>query len=84
MNYEIIEGGQDVVINHVELACCLAEAATVDEMVQRGNHSEEDLMIEDPDDSETTIWTDEAQDVFDRWYDFYWDQIEKVKVKIYE
>ena len=83
MNYEIIEGGQDVVVNHVELACCLAEAATVDEILQKGAHTEEDIMIPDPDDEDGgTIWSEEAQEVFNRWYDFYWDQIDKVKIKL--
>ena len=67
-----------IYINEVEVADILATNATIDELV--GNcdcsgimyESEEDLYKYD-EENDIDTFKDEVQDVFNRWYDYYWD-----------
>lgn len=64
-------------INEVEVADILATNATIDELVVNGSYeSEEDLyetMASCTIDTEIDCFKDEVQDVFNRWYDYYWN-----------
>lgn len=72
-------------INEIKLACNLATTATIDELiiedVNKGTmrySTEEDLFTTD--ESGTQIWKEYPQEVFNRWYDYYLEEIEKCKV----
>jgi len=65
-----------IYINEVEVADILAANATIDELVVNGSYkSEEDLYIPMTGciivDTDMDIFKDEVQDVFNRWYDYY-------------
>jgi len=67
-----------IYINEVEVADILATNATIDELVVNGSYeSEEDLyepMVSGCTiDTEIDCFKDEVQDVFNRWYDYYWN-----------
>ena len=67
-----------IYINEVEVADILATNATIDELVVNGSYeSEEDLYIPmtgcEIVDTEMDVFKDEVQDVFNRWYDYYWN-----------
>ena len=65
-----------IYINEVEVADILATNATIDELVVNGSYeSEEDLYEPMGDcsiDTDIDCFKDEVQDVFNRWYDYYW------------
>jgi len=68
-------------INEVELASNLAHNATKDEIFSPLSDLEitnEDDMWEE-DENENTIYKDKVQDVFNRWYDYFYDEITKCK-----
>ena len=76
----------DYIINNVELASNLAHNAARDEMMSETSkgdfkiNSEEEMCIYD-EDNDCLIYTEQVQEVFNRWYDFYYDEIEKVRQK---
>ena len=55
-----------VTVNKLKLASELAHNATIDEL--KDLYTEEELWI---DDNGTDVYIDEAQEVFNRWYDYY-------------
>lgn len=70
-----------IYINEVEAASNLAEAATKLELVVRGEYDSEDDLYEEDEDSGDTRYTEQAQDVFDDWYDYYHEQLTKLDMK---
>jgi len=66
-----------VKVNILELASNLAEKAMIDEMIANGSISNEsEAYVEETEGS--TRYTEEAQDVFNRWYDYFYDEILRV------
>jgi bisphosphoglycerate-dependent phosphoglycerate mutase len=66
-----------VKVNILELASNLAEKATIDEMIANGSISNEsEAYVEETE--ESTRYTEEAQDVFNRWYDYFYDEILRI------
>jgi len=61
-------------INEVELADILATGSTVDELVINGDYESEDDLYREFEDV-YTFKNEEIQDVFNRWYDYYYDII---------
>ena len=62
-------------INVVELASVLAH----ERMKMEIGASEDEVWIGlDDEEADTLTYIDEAQDVFNEWYDYYYDQIEKL------
>jgi hypothetical protein len=59
-----------IYINEVEAASNLAEKATIIELVNRGEYDSEDDLYEEDEDSGDTRYIEQAQDVFDDWYDY--------------
>jgi hypothetical protein len=70
-----------IYINEVEAASNLAEAATKLELVVRGEYDSEDDLYEEDEDSGDTRYTEQAQDVFNDWYDYYYEQLTKLDMK---
>lgn len=68
------EGLNYVTVPIVELASELAHNATVDECNNDGN----DLFVED---SKDEVYTEIAQEVFNRWYDYYYNEIQNTTKK---
>jgi len=66
-------------INEIELARNLATDSTHDELLINPN-IEDSLYEFDENDKETTIWKPFAQEVFNRWYDYYLSEINKCKI----
>lgn len=66
----------NITINPVELASKLAHTRTKDEMLFETNliETENDMYITIEDKQENR-YTDEAQEVFNRWYDYYYEII---------
>ena len=64
-----------IYINEVEVADILATNATIDELVtgeiDSPYNSDEDLYEHD-EENDIDTFKDEVQDVFNRWYDYYW------------
>lgn len=60
-------------INVVEVASNLAHNAMLDEMGVSIDEWEDDDRVtqQNGDDGDSFIYTDEAQDIFDRWYDYF-------------
>jgi hypothetical protein len=66
-----------VKVNILELASNLAEKAMIDEMIANGSISNEsEAYVEETE--ESTRYTEEAQDVFNRWYDYFYDEILRI------
>jgi len=65
-----------IYINEVEVADILATNATIDELVtgeiDSPYGSNEDLYEHD-EENDIDTFKDEVQDVFNRWYDYYWN-----------
>ena len=62
-------------INVVELASVLAH----ERMKMEIGASEDEVWVGlDDEEADTLTYIDEAQDVFNEWYDYYYDQIEKL------
>lgn len=62
-------------INIVELASVLAH----ERMKMEIGASEDEVWLGiDDEEADTLTYIDEAQDVFNEWYDYYYDQIEKL------
>jgi hypothetical protein len=70
-----------IYINEVEAASNLAEAATKLELVVRGEYDSEDSLYVEDEDSGDTRYTEQAQDVFDDWNDYYYEQLTKLDMK---
>lgn len=70
----------EIVINITEAASNLAHNAARDEMIINEEISMEDEMIVESD-PDTLIYSDKAQDYFNRWYDYIYFEIEKCKIK---
>ena len=68
----------DVLVNQIELASELANRAMIDELMGNGKINEEDDVYITESNGDTR-YTDEAQEVFNRWYDYYFDIIDKIK-----
>lgn len=66
----------EIKINIVEVASELAVNATKDEAFTEHGIQESDLTI---DDGEQLVYTDFAQDIHNRWYDYFYAEIEKLK-----
>ena len=75
----------NITVNAVELASSLAEKATADEFginIDDQEELESVLCIgEDHEDydEDCSAYTEEAQKVFDRWYDYFYDKILEAK-----
>jgi bisphosphoglycerate-dependent phosphoglycerate mutase len=66
-----------VKVNILELASNLAEKAMIDEMIANGSISNEsEAYVKETE--ESTRYTEEAQDVFNRWYDYFYDEILRI------
>ncbi len=71
----------EIKINIVELASELADNATKDEMINR------EFIISDEErftvdlDSGDLMYTEDAQDIYDRWYDYFYNKIEELEIK---
>lgn len=63
-------------INRVELQSNLAHNSAMDEMINNQSINDEDEMYVDAE-SDMLEYTEKAQDVFNRWYDYYYDEINK-------
>jgi hypothetical protein len=70
----------DVLINIVELASNLAHNAMFDELVGQQGFEEDMLIVPSDNDPEMTKYSDMAQEVFNRYYDYYYGEIEKCKI----
>lgn len=73
-----------VQINEVELATNLAEKATIDEILHNEankarfpNYKKETDLIEYSEEDEMSVYKDDVQDVFNRWYDYFYGEIFK-------
>jgi hypothetical protein len=64
-------------INEIELACDLANDAVKDEL--RDVYNEDDL-VEAGEDLDTVVWIKEAQEVFNRHYDYFLGKINNCKI----
>ena len=66
-----------IYINEVEVADILATNATIDELVVNGSYESEEDLYEPMGgcsiDTDIDCFKDEVQDVFNRWYDYYWN-----------
>jgi hypothetical protein len=70
----------EIKINALEVACELATEATKNEMLfVHGSILEESEMYVS-DGENTEILTEEAQEVFNRWYDFYLNNLIKYSI----
>ena len=64
----------EITINVIELSCELAE-----EMVNvKFNYEEDDIYVEE---DEELKYTEQAQEIFDEWYDYYYDFLIERKIK---
>ncbi len=68
----------DVVVNIVELASELAHEATCTSFGVNVGEDSPAIYVEDEDEDEGTRYTEQAQNVFDVFYDFYYSKIEKL------
>jgi hypothetical protein len=69
-------------INEVELACKLADIKVKEELLgtELKYKTEEDLfIIRHEDEQEVLYYKEEPQEVFNRWYDYYWSLIVECK-----
>tara|TARA_R100001463_G_scaffold83819_1_gene138362 strand:- start:7801 stop:8028 length:228 start_codon:yes stop_codon:yes gene_type:complete len=65
-----------ITVNQVELCCSLASRKMKNEM-QEGGFTDEEIYR----DLKThTEYTELAQDVFDKHYDYYWDMVDRCNV----
>jgi hypothetical protein len=65
-------------INEVELACNLADIKVKEELLgtELKYKTEEDLFdVKIENEQEVLYYKEEVQEVFNRWYDYYWDLI---------
>jgi len=62
-----------VYINEVEVADILATNATIDELVVNGSYESEEDLYEQVQGDDIDTFKDDVQDVFNRWYDYYWN-----------
>lgn len=65
-------------VNEVQLATDLAQQATIDEILNDDNspYSSEDDLIEISDEVDgMTVYKEDVQVVFDRWYDYFYESI---------
>jgi hypothetical protein len=70
-----------IYINEVEAASELATKATYDELVVRGEYKDEDDLYEEDEESGDLRFKEQVQDVYDDWYDFYFDLLTTLDVK---
>ncbi len=64
----------EITINVIELSCELAE-----EMVNvKFNYKEDDIYVEE---NEELKYTEQAQEIFNEWYDYYYDFLIERKIK---
>lgn len=64
----------EITINVIELSCELAE-----EMVKiKFNYKENDIYVEE---DEEVKYTEQAQKIFNEWYDYYYDFLIERKIK---
>ena len=68
----------DVVVNIVELASELAHEATCTSFGVNVGEDSPAIYVGDEDEDEGTRYTEQAQNVFDVFYDFYYSKIEKL------
>jgi hypothetical protein len=69
-------------INEVELACNLADIKVKEELLgtELKYKTEEDLFdVKIEDDEEVLYYKEEVQEVFERWYNYYWNLIFECK-----
>jgi len=66
-------------VNAIELATNLAYNTAKDEMFREELITNEEEMVVEDQDNDCLIYTEQAQEVFNRHYDYYYDEIEKVK-----
>lgn len=76
----------NIEINILELASDLAHERAMEEMIDEGHITDNDGMwtldqdSEEDGSGECYVYTSEAQDVFNRWYDYYYSKIEECKI----
>ena len=64
----------EITINVIELSCELAE-----EMVNvKFNYEEDDIYVEE---NEELKYTEQAQEIFNEWYDYYYEFLIERKIK---
>jgi len=61
-----------IYINKVEITNILATNATINELVVNNSYESEDDLYRELEDV-FTFKNEEVQDVFNRWYDYYWN-----------
>ncbi len=75
----------NITVNRVELASNLAHNAAKDEMLINGSVGDKGINDEDEmfiyDEEGNTSYTDDAQEVFNTWYDYFYDEIGKAATK---
>ncbi len=70
----------NITVNRVELASNLAHNAAMYELgVNIDAHDEDSVFVQDEEGN--TSYTDEAQEVFNTWYDYFYDEIGKAATK---
>ena len=70
-----------IYINEVEAADALAMRSVIDELVVRGEYADEDDLYEEDEDSGDLRFKEIVQDVYNDWYDFYFNLLTKLDVK---
>ena len=71
----------EIKINIVELASELAEDMTSDEMFREEIIITEEEQFVIDENSGDTMYTETAQDIYNRWYDYFYSKIEELKIK---
>lgn len=69
----------EIKINIVQTATELAHERLLENYTDI-QYNEEVVYEQDEDDEEITRYTEEAQKIFDSWYDYYYDKLEKLQI----
>jgi phosphoserine phosphatase len=71
----------EVKINKIELASELAHDMAKDEMFRNELITDEDDMFINGETEDIIIYTEEAQDIFNRWFDYFISEISSIEIK---
>jgi hypothetical protein len=70
----------EVKINKIELASELAHGMAKDEMFIDELIADEDDMFVNGETEDVIVYTEEAQDIFNRWYDYFLSEISAIEI----
>jgi hypothetical protein len=70
----------EILINNIEVASELANKAMIFELIRIGKIATEEETLTSDDGGDTMRYTDEAQEVFNRWYDYYREIIDNLNL----